>query len=314
MKKLSLTVVICTHNRADLLHRALTSLHHARRPDNCDIRILVIANACKDHTVDVLRSWQHRSDFFLLRYYEEPRPGKSRALNLAIRKVETNWMAFVDDDHRVDPNYLTGVVEGIDAHPEASMLCGRILPDWTGEEPGWVHDTGPYRLYPLPIPNFELGEKAVWVTPEMRIPGGGNLVIHQNVFQRVGDFSTQLGPDRHNLRGGEDSDFVLRALGGGERLCYLPSIVQYHHIDPDRLRLGYLILKSFQRSYSITLARHPHRNPIPPYQYRKLLQYCIRLSTSFNSMKFRFHLMRIASTLGEMLAMPAELDRRSTRP
>ncbi|WP_286292351.1 glycosyltransferase family 2 protein [Methylomarinovum tepidoasis] len=304
-----MTIVICTHNRANLLQHTLVSIREAYRPPHCDLNVLVIANACKDRTIELLKTWQNVADFPSLRYYEEPRPGKSLALNLAIRKIDHGWLAFVDDDHRIDHDYLTAIVDAIHAWPEATMFCGRILPDWRGDEPTWVHDTGPYRVYPLPIPCFELGETPFSVTKDDRIPGGGNLIVHRDVFRRVGEFSTHLGPEGHNLRGGEDSDLVLRALHQGETLQYVPSIVQYHHIDTQRLKLPYLLKKSFQRSFSITLARHPHSRSIPPYLLRKLLHHLVQLTVSFDFMKFRFHLMRIAGTLGEMTGMITALNR-----
>jgi GT2 family glycosyltransferase len=45
-----LAIVICTHNRVELLERTLASLNRARRPRG-HIEVLAIANACTDDTV-----------------------------------------------------------------------------------------------------------------------------------------------------------------------------------------------------------------------------------------------------------------------
>ena len=45
-----LTILICTHNRADLLERVLVSLNAAKRPVT-PVQILVAANACTDDTM-----------------------------------------------------------------------------------------------------------------------------------------------------------------------------------------------------------------------------------------------------------------------
>ena len=45
-----LTILICTHNRADLLERVLVSLNDAKRPA-IPVQILVAANACTDDTM-----------------------------------------------------------------------------------------------------------------------------------------------------------------------------------------------------------------------------------------------------------------------
>ena len=45
-----LTILICTHNREDLLERALASINAAKHPA-MPVQILVAANACTDQTV-----------------------------------------------------------------------------------------------------------------------------------------------------------------------------------------------------------------------------------------------------------------------
>ena len=45
-----LTVLICTHDRAELLAKTLASLNAAARPPGWAVDILVAANACGDGT------------------------------------------------------------------------------------------------------------------------------------------------------------------------------------------------------------------------------------------------------------------------
>ena len=303
MPALKLTVVICTHNRANLLMHTINSLNASQRPENCDLSILVIANACRDQTTKELQNYmtqQKRSGAITLQYREEPRSGKSHALNLALKKVKDGYLCFVDDDHRVDANYLTSIANVINKFPNCLFFCGRIIPDWTGEEPRWVHTSGQYRIYPLPIPHFELGTEATLLDGSQSIPGGGNLIAHTELFHRIGVFNIDLGPKGHNLLGSEDSDFVLRALAAKEELWYEPEITQYHYVDIERLKLRYLLQKSFQRSRSITLARNPNYTNVPLYLWRKLFDYSRKSIFSFSQTKARFYVMRIASTLGEI--------------
>jgi hypothetical protein len=58
------------------------------------------------------------------------------------------------------------------------------------------------------------------------------------VFELAGQFSTELGPHGHDLGGGEDSEYVLRALMRGVRCQYVPDVVQHHYVDTERLKLG----------------------------------------------------------------------------
>jgi arylsulfatase A-like enzyme/glycosyltransferase involved in cell wall biosynthesis len=296
-----LTILICTHNRADLLARVLASLNAAKRPAP-PVEILVVANACTDDTVAQMQAYQARQadqGWLPLRLLEVPTPGKSHALNSAIPELNSELTAFVDDDHRVDKNYLVAIVHAAQTWPDAGLYCGRILPDWDGTEPSWVHEDGPYRIYPLPIPRYDQGEQFKTITAEEGpIPGGGNLVVRRHVFERVGQFSTELGPQGHDLGGGEDSDYVLRALTRGERCQYTPDILQYHYVDTERLQIDYLLKKSYQRTRSI--ARIHGSGSVPIYMWRKLAEYGFHSVFSLSWAKRRFYWVRTAAAMGEI--------------
>jgi len=297
-----LTVLISTHNRAALLERTLASLNRARRPTDFDTDVLVVANACSDETPAFLASYQARAadrDWLPLVWLTEPRPGKSYALNRAIPELHSDLVALIDDDHRVDENYLTAICSAAESYPDATLFCGRILPDWDGSEPAWAHDTGTYRIYPLPIPVQDQGDDPHLVGLEGPKPGGGNLILRRAVFDRVGGFATELGPQGHNLGGGEDTDFILRTLNAGERMVYIPDIKQYHFVDPERLRLGYLLRKSFQRSRAAVKMRR-NENGVPLYMWRKLAVYLFHATVSLSWSKTRFFLVRTADVLGEI--------------
>lgn len=299
-----LTVLICTHNRADLLDRTLVSLNAANRPAVWDIRILVAANACTDGTHSLLDSYKADKlgeGRLPLEWFAVPTPGKSHALNAALPMLGNDLTAFVDDDHRVDPSYLRAVCRAAEENPTVDLFCGRILPDWTGAEPAWVHDQGPYRIYPLPVPRFDLGDAPLVVTADRAIPGGGNLVVHGKWFARVGTFSTDLGPTGHDLGGSEDMDWVLRALALGAKLHYCPDIIQHHYADPTRLTLSYIVRKAYKRT-ATTVMLDPKLPPGGPplYLYRKLAGYAWVTLTALTPARKRFSLVRMAATLGEV--------------
>ncbi len=301
---MNIEVLICTHNRVQLLERTLYFINKALCPPDTTITILVAANACTDGTVQLLCQYntQAQPQKYQLTYFEEPKPGKSNALNSAIPQLTGDIIAMVDDDHRIDVHYFTAIIQATRAFPHATLYCGKILPDWTGDEPGWAHDLSPYAIYPLPVPHYDLREKPLNIGEEGRLPGGGNLVIKNGVFDRVGNFSTALGPQGHNLGGGEDTDFVQRALDAGEIIKYYPPIKQFHFVEMERLTFKYLLAKSFQRSCSATRINRQPGSGIPRYLWRKLLSYFIRASFSLYWPEKKFYMVRVAAALGEIRA------------
>lgn len=300
------TILICTHNRSPLLVQALAHLNAAARPAGCTVDILVAANACTDETHATLERYaasDNADDRLPLTWFAEPRPGKSHALNSAVAHLKGDWVAVVDDDHRVAGDFLEQVALAISSNPESSMLCGRILPDWDGSEPPWVHDAGPYRIYPLPVPRQDFGEAQREIGIDGPIPGGGNQILRCDVFKRIGDFATELGPQGHNLGGGEDTEFMLRALRAGERLMYVPQIVQYHFVDATRLTTWYLMRKAYHRSRASVQLSQSSGDGVPLYAWRKLIEYFLAALFSLSWTRVRFYLVRTAASLGEISAM-----------
>ncbi|WP_040574378.1 glycosyltransferase [Methylohalobius crimeensis] len=301
-----LTIIICTHNRSELLARTLDHLNRAHYPRQ-DCQILVVANACHDDTLSLLYAYQEKMHI-PLKFMEEPRPGKSHALNTGLAAVDSGIVAFVDDDHRVDTDYPLAVAEGFRTFPDTDLVCGRILPDWTGEEPAWVHEENFFPIYPLPVPRYDQGKEGRWIGTEGPLPGGGNLAIRKEVIDSVGGFSAELGPKGHDLGGSEDSEFVLRALKAGCRLRYTPEMLQYHYVDMERLRLGYIIHKAYKRSQTVVRYRIQNgsdkeiRRLPPKYLYRKVAEHAWRSLFSLYWPEKRFYLVRTAASLGELSA------------
>ena len=318
----TLTVLIATHNRARLLEHALRHLNLARRPGEWNIELLVAANACSDKTHRLLDRYVRDAAStpgsvarLPLRWVVEPRAGKSHALNCAMPLISSDFVAFVDDDHRVDVSYLESVCKAIAHYPKVDIFCGRILPDWDGSEPPWVHDDGPYRIYPLPVPRYDLGNLPLASPQDQATPGGGNLVLRTSLVGRVGDFSTDYGPVGRGLGGAEDHEWVLRAVAAGAVVQYVPDIIQFHYVDQMRLRVWYLVQKAYERSASAVrlMGIGGARGLVPRYMIRKAAEYGLAAATASGQQQRRFYLVRLAASLGEIKGhILARLDRTST--
>lgn len=298
-----ITVLICTHNRAQLLARTIASLNVADRPPE-GAQILVVANHCSDATHQMLEAYAHEpGDRLPLRWIAEPKKGKSNALNRALPEVSTPLLAFVDDDHRADVDFLSAIRNSAAEAPDADIICGRILPDWKGSEPPWVHDQGPFSIYPLPVPHFDLGPVPLWLTEDIALPSGGNAIVRLPWIARVGLFSTELGPVGHDLGGAEDSEWFLRAIHLGAKVRYTPAIMQHHYVDSHRFTLAKLIRLAYQRTAShthIQLASDSDTATVPFWAYHKLARYAAAALTSVSENRRRFYVVRCAAVLGEI--------------
>ena len=296
-----LAVVICTYNRSASLIQTLASIYDCGYSGPEQIDIMVVANNCSDDTLAHLADFKaaRTRDNLALNWIEEPRAGKSYALNTAIAQTTHDALCFIDDDQTVEAGFLAHLLDGMDAYPDDAIYCGRIWPAWDGSEPSWVHARGNYSIPIRPFPEFDLGSESIVITPQGRYPSGGNIVVRRQVFDAVGLFSVDLGPTGHNLAGGEDHDFLKRATDKGFSIRYLPKMRQLHAIDAERMSTPYTLRKSFLRSRANFLIRRDAHRP-RLYMFRKILEHLGGAAFTLNTKRRFYYLVRLAASLGEL--------------
>ena len=310
-----LAIVICTYNRSTSLIQTLTSLY-----DCCDcirepVDIVVVANNCSDDTLFRLADFQaaHPRDTLRLSWIEEPRAGKSHALNAAIAHTTHDALCFIDDDQTVESGFITQLLAGMDAYPDDALYCGRIWPAWDGSEPSWVHSQGEYAIPIRPFPEFDPGAESFVIKPQDRYPSGGNIVVRRQVFESVGLFAVDLGPTGHNLAGGEDHDFLKRATDKGFSIRYLPGVRQLHAIDAERMSTLYTLRKSFLRSRASFLIRPGESRP-RLYMFRKIIEHLGSAIFTLRGDRRFFYLVRFAASLGELTGAVERLHGQTHGP
>ena len=100
-----ITVVVCTHNRAESLWQALASLYALETGGRFTYEVLVIDNASPDHTQDVIAAAAGESKA-PLRGVHEPQKGIVAARNRGVLEAAGKWIAFFDDDQLADSRWL----------------------------------------------------------------------------------------------------------------------------------------------------------------------------------------------------------------
>ena len=117
------SVVICTHNRADLVGRAVEAAlaeTHGHRGE-----VVVVDNASTDATPAVLEDLVRRGNGDL-RVVQEPRLGLSLARNLGLAEARGEVVAYLDDDAIPRPGWLGALLARISAaRPESSERRSR---------------------------------------------------------------------------------------------------------------------------------------------------------------------------------------------
>lgn len=251
-----LDVIIPTYNRSELLRRLLDSLLNARVPEGLSVRITVVDNNSQDETRRVVEDYIGRFGE-RINYLFEGQQGKSRALNAGIAATDGDLIGMLDDDEEIAESWYERAHSAF-SDAAVDFIGGACEPRWGGAQPVWLPKD--YRAV--------IG----WVDggSEVRVYGenydgvlmGGNAVIKRSWLQRVGTYSTALGPDGKHPLAAEDEDMTERLLAAGARGLYLPDLVIYHYIPPERLTKRYHRRWCFWRAVSLAVKDREHKAPV----------------------------------------------------
>jgi glycosyltransferase involved in cell wall biosynthesis len=245
MMAMRLDVLIPTHNRAELLPRALDSLLAAQQAPDLSMEVTVIDNRSTDDTRSVVESFVPAFGE-RLHYLYEPAPGRSNALNAGIAATGGDLVGMIDDDEEVDRRWLLTIADAF-ADSATDFIGGPYLPRWGAARPAWVGSG-----YGAVVGWAECGD-----TTQRFGPGcdamlmGGNAVIRRSVLEQVGPYSVDLGrtPGRR-LLSCEDEDMFGRLLAIDARGFYRPDLVIHHFVPPERLTKRYFRRWCFWRGVS----------------------------------------------------------------
>jgi glycosyltransferase involved in cell wall biosynthesis len=231
---MKITVIVCTYNRCRSLAKALESVAASELPNSVAWEVLVVDNNSNDQTRDVVQDFCARYPG-RFRYLFEATQGLSHARNVGVQQAGGDIIAFTDDDLTVEPTWLCNLT-GTLCNGEWAGTGGRILPANTFSPPRWLAPDGPM-AGPL-YAHFDLGDKAHELD---RPPYGANMAFRKEMFEKYGDFRTDLGKAPGSEIRNEDTEFGRRLMAARERLRYEPSAVVYHEIPENRISKEFLL-------------------------------------------------------------------------
>ena len=232
---MQVSVVVATYNRAHLLLGTLEALAAQRVPSDLAWEIVVVDNASRDGTADLVR-WFSKSAPVPTRSVREERPGVSHARNRGLAEARGAVLAFTDDDVLPADDWVAAIPAAL-ARWNALGVGGRILPRWEAPPPRWLTESKRLRESLA----LEESEESRLLSLPRRLPTiwGANMTFRREVFERAGGFDPRRGRVGEKLSRGEEVDLVERALGLGLPLAYDASLVVFHRIGADRMRRGY---------------------------------------------------------------------------
>lgn len=202
---MEISVVIPTHNRSGRLAQTLARLAGQEFAEAWEA--VVVNNRCTDDTDEVVARQPFPVPLRLV--HERDVPGPAAARNAGAAAAAGRYLVFMDDDVRVEPDFLRRHFEDLEANP-GCWFVGQVVNLPEQEATAF----GRYRKWLQPFVPAEAG------LSESEGLTGQTFSAPRADFERLGGFDESFF-----TASGEDRELAMRARKAGARILFDPAIV-----------------------------------------------------------------------------------------
>jgi glycosyltransferase involved in cell wall biosynthesis len=236
----TISAIICTHNRANYLKKAIRSLLE-QTLQKSEYEIVVVDNASKDNTKEIINEF---SDIKNLKYMYEPKLGLSQARNTGWKNAKGKYVAYLDDDAVASKNWLKKIVEIFEQDSRIGCVGGKVEPVWESERPTWLSDS---MLGALTV--LDWSPKPIILNKEQWFVGA-NFAVRRKLLKSIGGFRVNLGRVGDKLLSKEEV-FLKEEIKKKKYLClFSPDAKVKHHISESRLNKKWFLKRAFWNGVS----------------------------------------------------------------
>lgn len=263
------SVIICTHNRADRLGDAIQSVLD-QSSAGVPFELLVIDNRSTDGTRDVVERFGSDER---VRYVPEPTLGLCHARNTGAREARGRYLAYLDDDATAGAGWLRAVVEAFAAIPEVGVVGGRVEPVWEAVRPGWLSDDVALSLTIVDwstTPTVIADIQRRWLV-------GANMAIRADVLREVGGFHPALDRVGNRMLSSGDVYLQKQIMARGYRCFYAPAMAVRHAVPASRLTKRWFRRRYYAQGLSDAVMQLLERHLTPRERVRTAVRIARRL-------------------------------------
>jgi glycosyltransferase involved in cell wall biosynthesis len=208
----TVSLIVCTRNRAEKLSQALEALLTLHLPPQVQVEFIVVDNGSTDKTQQVLALAEKMFEG-RLRRVAAPTPGLGHARNVGLAESQGSILAFVDDDVIPRQDWLETTCREFAADKNLALLSGQVLL------------RNPLDL-PLAIRTSTARRHFDSVSDSFSLLAGCHFAVRREFAERAGGFDDTLGAGTPFPV--EDADFFYRVWRAGGKLVYEPSLFAWH--------------------------------------------------------------------------------------
>ena len=198
----SVSVVVCAYNAGDTMRDCLASLQALTYPR---FDVIVVDDGSRDDTAAITASFPNA------RLISVPNGGLSAARNLGLAHATGEIVAYTDADVRVDPDWLTYLVQPF----LTSTVAGSGGPNVVPADDPWVAQC--VARAPGGPTHVLLDDRIAEHVP------GCNMAFRRDALMSIDGFNPVY------LRAGDDVDVCWRLQAKGYTIGFAPSALVWHH-------------------------------------------------------------------------------------
>lgn len=232
-----ISVVVCTYNHADILRGCLETLE-AQQLDHGLWEVLVMDNNSTDATPRYAAEfcgarpnfrylpvvpWEDAAALGL----ENLERSLSKSRNAGLAAARGEYIAYVDDDTRIPPQWLSRVYDIILGKSPAAC-GGPYRAFYISRPPAWFKDDYGSHSY---------GEKARALRSNEFLHGM-NIIFHRELLSELGGFDESVGETGRRKAYGDEivPQQAIRRADPAAVIWYDPGLWLEHLVAPDKMR------------------------------------------------------------------------------
>ena len=214
------SVVITTHNRKELLRKAVDSVLSQTYPN---IECIVVDDAGSDNTKDYIIDLINDKKVQYIYIPKEESKGGNHARNVGILASNGEYVAFLDDDDEWLPTKIEKQVEAMRDPSVGFVYCGAIR----------EIDMNPATRFSFPMDEarYKDGDVSKDILIRIITTTTTTMMIRRSILDYVGLFD-------ENLKYWQEYELSIRVLQATKAKCVRENLILYRIIEGDKNRLS----------------------------------------------------------------------------
>lgn len=277
-KKIEISVIIPTYNRAKMLGITIESFVNQKYPKD-QYEIIIADNNSSDNTIEVVKDWQKRSPVDI-KYIFEQRQGVHYARNTAAKCAKFDLFYFTDDDMIADKELLTEIIKPFlwfENNDKIKIGCagGKVLPKWEITPPRWVmkYFNNSWLSLLDYMSRFAIGDNVPVYSCHQAIP--------RDVFFECDGFNPENTAGK--WIGDGENGLCRKMLDKGYTFAYNNTSIIYHMIPPTRMTQKYFNLRmanqgsanSYTEYKKYIFSNDKLTKAINKFRIRRMIYFCL---------------------------------------